>query len=214
MSYDRLAGIYHLLEACTFGKVLQKARCAPLQEDAPQHVLILGDGNGRFLEKALQSWPNAFFVSVERSEGMLRQARKRVDSHRVRFVKADVTEGLSHLDHGSFDAVVTHFFLDCFLEDTLKHLIPEVLSKLKHKGCWYISDFTGRQWWQRLSLWIMYGFFHRLTETEADRLSDFQAILMRQSTYPTPLGSWMGGFVIAEKWRALPRQCQAHRLSP
>lgn len=50
-SFDGLAPWYFLLEKLSFGNQLQKCRLSQLEElkDATS-VLILGDGNGRFLE--------------------------------------------------------------------------------------------------------------------------------------------------------------------
>ena len=55
MSYDTLAPYYRWLEGFTFGGVLQRARCAGLRwwkGESPRRVLLLGDGDGRFLREA------------------------------------------------------------------------------------------------------------------------------------------------------------------
>ena len=119
MSYDRFAPFYRLAETLVFGRALQEARCAGLSGGDPKSVLILGDGNGRYLEQAVLAWPKAEFVSIDASEGMLRQAKKRVGEDRVRFIHADVIAGLQEVQDQNFEVIVTHFFLDCFQEETL-----------------------------------------------------------------------------------------------
>ena len=201
MSYDRFAPFYTLVETLVFGRALQKARCAGLGGAAPQSVLIIGDGNGRFLERAAAAWPDAHFVSIDASAGMLQQAKKRVHGGRVRFIHADVIAGLHEVREQTFDVIATHFFLDCFREDTLETLIPALSKMRARSGVWYISDFSDRKLPHRAMLWIMYRFFHTFTETPAQRLPDYRRILLAQGLIPETLGSWRSGFIIAERWR-------------
>ncbi|MGJ8635068.1 MAG: class I SAM-dependent methyltransferase [Luteolibacter sp.] len=203
MSYDRFAPFYTFAETLVFGRVLQKARCAGLVDTSPKRVLIIGDGNGRFLERAVPVWPDAQFVSIDASAGMLRQAKKRVKGAHVRFIHADVFDGLHEIQGQTFDVIVTHFFLDCFHEKTLQKLIPTLSKMLTDTGVWYVSDFTGRRLHHRAMLWIMYRFFQMFTETPAQRLPDYRKILFAQGLVPETLGSWRLGFVIAERWQKI-----------
>ena len=201
MSYDRFAPLYRFAETLVFGRALQKARCAGLRGEAPKRVLVIGDGNGRFLEQAVRAWPDAHFVSIDASEGMLRQAKKRVDKDRVRFIHADVVVGLNELENQTFEVIVTHFFLDCFREDSLEKLIP-ILARMRTKsGVWDITDFSDQSPHHRAMLWVMYRFFHTFTETPAKCLPDYRRILRAQGLVPEHLGSWRSGFVIAQRWR-------------
>ena len=107
MSYDVLAPLYATLERLTFGRALQRARCAPLlAEVTPSTVLVLGDGDGRFLEQAVGAWPRASFVVVDQSAAMLTMAKQRANRHDVRFLQADVRDGLGVLDSQVYDVVV------------------------------------------------------------------------------------------------------------
>ena len=201
MSYDRFAPFYTLLETLFFGSALQKARCAGLGGMAPKNVLVIGDGNGRYLEQAIRAWPDARFVSIDASEGMIQQARKRVDETRVRFLHADAVAGLNELQGQTFDVLVTHFFLDCLCEETLEKLIPKLAEMRTHSGLWDISDFTDRRLHHRAMLWMMYRFFHSFTETPAERLPDYGRILQAHGLVPETLGTWRRGFLIAQRWR-------------
>ena len=202
MSYDALAPIYATLERLSFGRALQRARCAPLQsEAAPANVLVLGDGDGRFLEQAVKAWPSATFVMVDQSEAMLAMAKRRVDTRRVRFLQADVGDNLGVIEGERFDAVVSHFFLDCFTATTIKRLVPDVAARLSSHAQWFVSDFAAKAWWQRGLLWLMYRFFHNLTETEAWRLPEYGEVLSRAGFSSARLGNWRAGFVVADVWR-------------
>ena len=201
MSYDRFAPFYKLVETMVFGRALQEARCAGLGGEAPKSVLIIGDGNGRYLEQAIRAWPEARFVSIDASEGMLKEARKRVGKADVRFIHAEVFAGLEEVRDETFELIATHFFLDCFREETLEKLIPMMANKLADAGRWDISDFTDRRLYHRAMLWLMYRFFHNFTETPAKRLPDYGRILRDQGLVSSTLGSWRAGFVIAQRWR-------------
>ena len=201
MSYDRFAPFYALVETLVFGRALQEARCAGLDGTAPGSVLIIGDGNGRFLERAAAAWPDAYFVSIDASAGMLRQAQNRIHEARVQFILADVDAGLQEIQGHTFDAIVTHFFLDCFREDSLEKLIPALSELRTRSGVWYISDFTERKLAHRAVLWVIYRFFQTFTETTAQCMPDYRRILLAQGLVPETLGSWRSGFIIAERWR-------------
>ena len=201
MSYDRFAPFYKFAETLVFGRALQEARCAGLDDVSPKSVLIIGDGNGRFLEQAFLAWPDANFVSIDSSEGMMRLAKKRIEGKRVRFIQADVFDGLQEVGDETFEVIVTHFFLDCFREETLEKLIPMIANKRADSGVWDISDFTDQKLRHRALLWAMYRFFHTFTETPAKRLPDYGVILHRQGMLPERLGSWRSGFLIAQRWR-------------
>jgi ubiquinone/menaquinone biosynthesis C-methylase UbiE len=201
MSYDLLAPLYAMLERLAFGRALQRARCAPLQgKVAPSSVLVLGDGDGRFLEQAVKAWPEARFVVVEQSAAMLAMAKKRASGHDVQFLQGDVCDGLGVLGDQCFDVVVSHFFLDCFTEATLKRLVPDVAARVSPRGCWFVSEFVAERWWHRILLWLMYRFFHNLTETEARRLPGSEDVLDRAGFSAERLGSWRAGFVVADVW--------------
>ncbi|MDB4589781.1 class I SAM-dependent methyltransferase [Verrucomicrobiales bacterium] len=201
MSYDVLAPFYATLERLTFGRALQRARCAPLQTNvAPSTVLVLGDGDGRFLELAVGAWPGATFVVVDQSAAMLALAKKRAEGCCMRFVQADVRDGLRALDDHCFDVVVSHFFMDCFTESTLKRLVSEVADQMSPEGCWFVSEFAAKAWWHRFLLRLMYRFFHNLTETEARSFPKYGEVLSRAGFSAERLGVWRAGFVVADVW--------------
>jgi ubiquinone/menaquinone biosynthesis C-methylase UbiE len=180
MSFDFLAPHYRWLELILAGDKLQRCRTAFLRGDyAPGRVLLLGEGNGRFLLECRQQWPAAQLTCVDSSPRMLELARKRLQRHgldpfRVEYVCADALRW--PLPKSSFDLIVTNFFLDCFGPKDLKELIPTLAKAAVPRATWWLSDFrvpTGRllRWRALLIHRLMYRFFRVVTRLRAVRLT-------------------------------------------
>jgi len=95
---------------------------------------------------------------------------------RIRFVHADVLDGPWDSDAHSYDAVVSHFFLDCFPPDQLQTIISKVASITAPGGQWLLSDFcVPERGWQRFRAQIvllgLYAFFRVFTRLPAKRLT-------------------------------------------
>ena len=115
--FDKLAPWYLFLETISFGNQLQQCRISQLAElKEIKNVLILGDGNGRFLESLLKTNTNAKIESLDISKTMIGLANARItmlpNSSNVIFIKNDVFDWDFSKD--KYDLVVTNFFLDCF----------------------------------------------------------------------------------------------------
>jgi len=79
MSFDSLAAHYRWMEWLLAGRKLQRCRTAFLRRiNPPREVLLLGEGNGRFLEALLQAHPQARVTCVDASAAMLERARARM----------------------------------------------------------------------------------------------------------------------------------------
>jgi len=182
VSFDRLAVIYQALETLSFGGRLQACRIAGLSWiEAPRKALLLGEGNGRFLQGLLDRFPESHIHVMDASPAMLSQARQRVERHqpedldRVHFEEARLPD--TPLEPGAYDLLVTNFFLDCFDGEGLARLLPDLGRCLTSHGLWLHADFhqpeTG---WRRLRarIWlaVMYRFFALTTDLEARRLQD------------------------------------------
>jgi hypothetical protein len=73
----------------------------------------------------------------------------------------------------AYDLVVTHFFLDCFLEKDVEELVAR-LSKVA--GVWLISEFRKPKWSAPV-LWLLYTFFQITTGLEGRELTDHRRLL-------------------------------------
>src|ERR1043165_8266693 len=66
VSFDAVTPWYRTLETVAFGNALQRARLACLAEiQAPSRVLIVGEGDGRFLFQLLRMHPSAEIDCVD-----------------------------------------------------------------------------------------------------------------------------------------------------
>jgi SAM-dependent methyltransferase len=180
MSFDVLAPHYRWLERVLAGEKLQRCRTAQLQSiSAPRRVLILGEGNGRFLAAFCRRFPESDVTCVDASERMLKLAERGIRSDalslsRVRFVHADVLGWSAPTT--SFDLIVTHFFLDCFRADQLAQIVPMLAAAATPEASWLLADFrvatAGLARWRSLAiLRIMYWFFRLVTRLPARGLT-------------------------------------------
>jgi ubiquinone/menaquinone biosynthesis C-methylase UbiE len=144
-NFDRVAGLYRTLELAAFGHALERARNVHLPRLAGcRDILLLGDGDGRTLERLLQINPTGRLVTVDASAVMLDVARRRIaaysNSDRVTFIHADAR---AHgLESASFDAVVTQFFLDCFTHEEAASLVESISRAVRADGMWLFTDFA------------------------------------------------------------------------
>jgi ubiquinone/menaquinone biosynthesis C-methylase UbiE len=180
MSFDRLAPHYRWMEFVLAGEKLQRCRTAFLERvSAPEHILIWGEGNGRFLVECCRKWRNARIVCADASERMLALANERLeqrglDASGIEFLRADVLEWSPMKK--TFDLVVTHFFLDCFREDQLQQIIDKVAFAACPTASWLLADFhtplAGLKMWRAaLILKMMYLFFRVVTRLPARKLT-------------------------------------------
>jgi len=187
MSFDAIAPHYRWLETVTAGPLLQQCRTAFLGEFAQaRHVLLLGEGRGRFLLELMRVNCEAQITCVDASARMLALTREAVRNSgfpedRVRFVHTDVVaevrgSGVAAWGDSEYDAVASHFFLDCFAPEQLRALITTVAACVAAGSPWLISDFCiPERGWQRvrarLILAGLYRFFRTATKLHARRLT-------------------------------------------
>lgn len=214
MNCDRIARAYRWLEFASFGRALQRRREAFLAEiAAARRVLLLGDGDGRFLAALLRRNPRATVDSVDGSARMLALARRRVESlarqPQVCFHPADALTWRPPAGT-KYDLIVTHFFLDCFAAEELARLIPAVAEMAAPGARWLISEFrqppgNGLAAW-RARLWIvgLYAAFRWTTGLQVRDLPDYASLLAAQGfrLERQSLSEW--GLLTSELWRIDP----------
>ena len=147
MSFDRVANYYQWMEKIVFRTDLEKVRNFHLSlvRDA-ESILILGDGDGRFLKNISEIGTDAQIVSVDSSSEMIRLSQSRIHSTEldVRHVCQDLQD-FEFTENFRPDLIFAHFFLDCFSENEVI-LIVNRLSKLSLKSTkLVISDFFTRK---------------------------------------------------------------------
>jgi SAM-dependent methyltransferase len=183
------------------GRLLQSARVRFLADAAHcRKALVLGEGPGSYLVELLRRNPHVEVICVERSPGMIRQARKRLEScgmnsRRVEFVEADVLEWLREGNARSFDMIAAHYFFDCFDERELETLIRRIGFVAAPGALLFFSDFDipqrgAARLRAKAIVQLLYAFFHLTTDLAACSL-----------VFPGPLLQ-TAGFSLTQHWTA------------
>ncbi|HEX4609644.1 MAG TPA: class I SAM-dependent methyltransferase [Urbifossiella sp.] len=207
-NFDWFAPHYAWVEAVTFGGLLNWCRTALIGELArAERVLVLGEGDGRFLAAFLAANRVAVVDVVDASPGMVALARRRVaglTSDRVRWHVADARQ--FDPPAGRYDLIVTNFFLDCFPTADLGPLVARLARGLAPAGWWVVGDFAAPVGWAARAaaypaLVAMYAFFHLATRIPAYRLVDPEPLLRAQGFTREREELRLGGFLRASLWR-------------
>lgn len=213
MSFDRVARHYRWLEALAFGNALQRARTFWNDKIlAPQRVLIVGEGNGRFVCELVESYCDIDIDCVDASAQMLRMARRRLlqrhpdASEHVRFLHEDINSWQP--SDRCYDLVVTHFFLDCFPRDEVEQIVSKLSRVATNNAVWLLADFTVPQaklarWHAKIWLGAMYLFFRLVAGIKAKRLVDPTPYLKANGFSCVGRSLSRGRILKSECWRRL-----------
>ena len=210
MNFDRLAAHYDWMETLTAGGRLQRMRTHWLGELAGRkRILSVGEGHGRFAAACLARYPDAELTCVEASPAMLAVARARVGglAGKVNWVGGDI---LAWQPDGTYDAIVTCFFLDCFPPETLAAVVAKLAAGAAPDAVWINCDFNvpARGWahWRARAVHaLMYGFFRVVVGLPARRLTPPDAELERQGFERAGRVEADWGLLRAEVWRKAAR---------
>jgi ubiquinone/menaquinone biosynthesis C-methylase UbiE len=208
-SFDRLARIYRALEFLGFGRDLERARFAHLALlRGCDSILVIGEGDGRCLEKLVVAAPHAHIDCLDLSPAMLARARSRLAGQaglsRVNFRQADLLA--TDLSAGSYDAVVTFFFLDCFTPDQAVAVMTRIHGSLRPGALWLWADFAQpdrglARWRARAWLAVLYAFFRWQTGLSARELPDVDRLFLARGYTALSSRSWQLGLVRSVAWR-------------
>jgi len=210
MSFDVLAPHYRWMEFVSAGEKLQRCRTAFLDRVVgANRILILGEGNGRFLLECRRKLPDAKITVVDASAQMLARARKRlerrgIDAGRIDFVRGDALAWTP--EAGAFDLIVTHFFLDCFRADQLEPLIVRLARAGAPRANWLLSDFQSApaglaRFRSKLILWLMYRFFEAVTRLPASALTPPDVFIERHGFKLREREVFDWGLLHSDRWQ-------------
>lgn len=210
MNADPIARSYRWLEYAAFGLALEHSRFDFLSYAvASRRVLILGEGDGRFLARFLRCNRHARVEVVESSGRMIQLARQRVppvERSRVEFHQVDA---LAHwLPNGPFDLAVSHFFLDVLSGRDAEALICKVTALLSPGAHWLLSEFQeppglAQRLYARLWLRAMYRFFALTTGLKASKLPPYRSLLERCGMCEIEHRQRRLGLIRSQIWRKL-----------
>jgi ubiquinone/menaquinone biosynthesis C-methylase UbiE len=206
VSFDRVASHYRWLETLVFGNQLQQARVAFMREiGSPRRVLIVGEGDGRFLAEFVRSHPAAAVDCIEASGQMIELARRSLDPQAcVNFIQTDIGE--AELAPNFYDLVVTHFFLDCLGEGALAAVIVKLANSATPDAQWLVADFSEpSKSWRRLParflIALMYFFFRLAAGIEARQLVDYRPLLQAEGFVLAEALQSPNEIIRSERWR-------------
>jgi ubiquinone/menaquinone biosynthesis C-methylase UbiE len=220
VNFDPIARPYRWLEYLSFGPWLGRCRSAQLVNlSGARHALLLGDGDGRFLTRLLAANPTLTADVVDSSHSMLRildrrirrsgsQARRRICLHHA--------NALDWNPSGSYDLIVSHFFLDCFFPYQLEQLFDRVLPHLRPGAQWVISEFAIPRnpfaaYFAGGLIRLLYRAFGLLTGLPVRALPDYPALLLRRGFVPSHDHRYLAGLLSSQLW-SLPSHSVAKMI--
>lgn len=218
MNCDPIARWYRWLEYGAFGRALERRRFAFLdQVSDARRILVLGDGDGRFLARLVESiervckndgktlqnlapFANRDFAIdyVDISQRMLDLARTRAGEQRITYYCGDALN--IALPPAEYDLAVTHFFLDCLDLRDAEALIARVTRALQPQARWLISEFREPGWWARAVVGLLYTFFRITTGLRVRRLIDHRALLASHGFALVREETALFGLLASELW--------------
>ncbi|MES2706654.1 MAG: class I SAM-dependent methyltransferase [Verrucomicrobiota bacterium] len=218
MNFDAVAPHYHWLEFLFAGSTLQRCRTAWLDEVAGcRSVLIIGEGDGRFLAECAARLPEAWILCVDGSARMLAEAGKRHESlsggvHGENTAKAGVTFQCAVLPGwqppaAQFDLIVTHFFLDCFGPEDLAKVVTSLAKAAKPDALWLLADFRvpekpfPARLRARAVIAAAYAFFRIVAGLKVKKLTDPFPLLDAQGFHQEKWRAWSWGMLHSGLWR-------------
>ena len=211
MNCDFIAPYYEFAERISFGRSLEHARFAFLQEaKSAQRALVCGGGDGRFLAQLLRVNPAVQIDYVDISAKMIALARRRVaksgDANAVRvcFHHVDVRNFVPQAC--AYDLMVTNFFLDCFSDNELAGVIAHLSECAAPDANWLVSDFRraggplGRLWTTVVTR-SLYAAFRLTTGLRVSRLPAYLAAVRRAGYSLQGEKTLLGGLLHSSLWR-------------
>jgi len=197
LNCDPIARWYRWLEYAGFGGALQRRRTAFLRDVADaRRVLLLGEGDGRFLVELVRQNRGASIDYVDLSRRMLERARRAGDG--VNYRQGDALT--IPLPESEYDLIVTHFFLDCFEPAELTRLIGRAARAARPDARWLVSEFREPSAWARAVVRMLYWFFRVTTGLKTSRLSDHRPLLAECGFRLIREERARAGLLVSELW--------------
>ena len=105
-----------------------------------------------------------------------------------------------------FDAVVTHFFLDCFAPGELGRVVGALATGAKQNAAWLVSDFAVpsegfARHRARAVHALMYAFFRRLTHISARAVTPPDSLLQAEGFQLANRASVSWGLLHSDCWK-------------
>jgi len=203
-NFNRIARAYRWLEYASFGHALERCRFYFLpQLRKTERALILGDGDGRFLQQLLQQNAGVHVDAVDASSAMLALLMRRCGTDRVVAHRADAL--LFTPPYDGYDCIASHFFLDCLTSAECAALAVRVAEHLAPDAIWVISEFRVPRGFLRvpaaLLIRAMYAGFRVLTGLEPQHLPAYEPALFAAGFAVVEEKVFLRGLLVTQLWR-------------
>jgi ubiquinone/menaquinone biosynthesis C-methylase UbiE len=207
-NFDPIARPYRWIEYLTFGRSLERCRNRFIPKlRQSRSVLVLGDGDGRFLSRLLAANPDLHAQAVDTSPAMLRLLERRaglsIDNAPVR-LRVHHGDALTFYSDRSFDLIVTHFFLDCLTQPEVDALALRIARSVSPNALWLVSEFRIPEgplhWPARGIVRLLYLAFRLLTGLRVTELPDHAAALTAAGFTRIAQHLSLGGLLTGELW--------------
>ena len=206
-NFDKLARVYRWMEYLSFGPAMSRCRTEFLADLAHcRNALVIGDGDGRFTARLLETNPAIAIRAIDLSPAMLRALVHRAGKSASR-VRTEVAEARDWQPANSepYDLVVTHFFLDCLTTAEVRSLAEKIRSASAPNALWVVSDFAvPRSFFGRivarplvLALYIAFGL---LTGISVRTLPDHASALTEAGFRLARRQTRLCGLLVSELW--------------
>lgn len=202
-NFDSVAGFYDKLSSLVFGTAMRRAQTTHLSY-IPQgvNVLILGGGTGWLLAELSAVNPTCTVWYIDASSKMIRLSKKNMRNSVQEIVFIHGTEESIPVGM-QFDAVITHFYLDLFPQDSCTRIIHKIRSAIRTNGIWLVADFIDTTWWHGVMLRMMYGFFRIMCEIEGSSLPPWKNLLEKNGFKELKTHEFFGGFIKSAVFRLI-----------
>jgi len=202
-NFDSVAGFYDKLSTLVFGTAMRRAQTTHLH-DIPHgsNVLILGGGTGWLLSELSAVNPTCKVWYIDASSRMISLSKKNMRNSTQEIVFIQGTEESIPVGM-TFDAVITHFYLDLFPQDSCTRIIHKIRSTIRTSGIWVVSDFIHTTWWHGVMLRMMYGFFKLMCGIEGSSLPPWKNLLEENGFKEQKSREFFGGFIKSAVFRLI-----------
>jgi ubiquinone/menaquinone biosynthesis C-methylase UbiE len=204
VNFDPVAKAYRWMEYLSFGPFLERCRETYLARlTTARRALVLGDGDGRFLACLLAINPSLEVDVVDSSGSMLRVLQSRIGGHPQ--VRLHHVDALAWEPAGTYDLIVTHFFLDCFFPAQVEQLFDRVLPHAQPGAQWVISEFAipANRLLALLAgalVAMLYRTFFVLTGLQVRKLPDYSIPLRERGLLLAGERPYLAGLLTAQLW--------------
>jgi len=194
--FSLLAPFYDLLADIVFGKAIIESQSSFFSTISPNsRVLILAGGTGRILRRLDKCGIPITVDFVDTSDGMLKRAMNR------NFKNLNATFGKKVPTHEKiYDVVIIAFFFDMLSREEVMGELEKLKILTKDDGKILFTDFqVAKEYpsriWQRLLLFLMYGFFKVVVGIKTQRLLKFQDLFRLQNFRMCETRPYFGKFI-------------------